>query len=201
AERAVKEAVEYTGVTRYKDTAIELLSGGEQQRVFVAQALAQEAPILLLDEPTNHLDIAHQQQLLDTIRKHAIEKGVTVVSVFHDINLASLYCDRLLLMEKGRIATIGDPKDVIQETIIGTVYNARVKTQPHPELPKPQMTLLPDTMEEEKPFTVDKQHFTVSSDHVSLKVDQPLKTISSAVTNPGLGWYLAFVNRHVDANY
>ncbi|MDN4606043.1 adenosylcobinamide amidohydrolase [Sporosarcina highlanderae] len=200
-ERAVNEALAYTGVTRYSDTPIELLSGGEQQRVFVAQALAQEAPILLLDEPTNHLDIAHQQQLLDTIRKQKNEKGVTVVSVFHDINLASLYCDRLLLMENGRIATIGDPKDVIQETTIGTVYNARVKTQPHPELPKPQMTLLPDTKEEEKPFTVNKQQFTVSADHVSFKVDQPLKTISSAVTNPGMGWYRAFVNRHVDANY
>src|SRR5690606_33199285 len=128
AERAVKEAVEYTGVTRYKDTAIELLSGGEQQRVFVAQALAQEAPILLLDEPTNHLDIAHQQQLLDTIRNHAVEKGVTVISVFHDVNLASLYCDRLLLMEKGEIAIMGEPQDVIREATIGKVYNARVKT-------------------------------------------------------------------------
>ena len=200
-ERAVTEALEYTGVTRYKDKPIELLSGGEQQRVFVAQALAQEAPILLLDEPTNHLDIAHQQQLLDTIRKQKSEKGVTVISVFHDINLASLYCDRLLLMEKGQVATIGDPKDVIQEATIGTVYNARVKTQPHPELPKPQMTLLPDTMEERKQFTVNKQHFAISADHVSFKVDQPLKTISSAVTNPGMGWFRAFVNRHVDANY
>ena len=200
-ERAVTEALAYTGVTRYKDTAIELLSGGEQQRVFVAQALAQEAPILLLDEPTNHLDIAHQQQLLDTIRKHASEKGVTVISVFHDVNLASLYCDRLLLMEKGEIATIGEPQDVIREATISKVYNARVKTQPHPELPKPQMTLLPDTLEERKPFTINKGNFTVTSDHVSLKVAKPLKTLSSAVVNAGMGWYRAFVNRHVDANY
>ena len=92
-----------TAITRYEKQPIELLSGGEQQRVFVAQALAQEAPILLLDEPTNHLDIAHQQQLLDTIRKQAVDKGLTVISVFHDINLASLYCDRLLLMDNGRI--------------------------------------------------------------------------------------------------
>ena len=158
------EALAYTGVTRYKDKAIELLSGGEQQRVFVAQALAQAAPILLLDEPTNHLDIAHQQQLLDTIRKHAVEKGVTVISVFHDVNLASLYCDRLLLMEKGEIAMIGDPQDVIRETTIGDVYKARVKTQPHPELPKPQMTLLPQKIEESKPFTVNKGHFTVTAE-------------------------------------
>ena len=102
-ERAVIEAMKSTAITRYEKQSIELLSGGEQQRVFVAQALAQEAPILLLDEPTNHLDIAHQQQLLDTIRKQAVEKGLTVISVFHDINLASLYCDRLLLMDKGEI--------------------------------------------------------------------------------------------------
>lgn len=200
-ERAVTEALAYTGITRYKDTAIELLSGGEQQRVFVAQALAQEAPILLLDEPTNHLDIAHQQQLLDTIRKHAVEKGVTVISVFHDVNLASLYCDRLLLMEKGEIARVGEPQDVIREKMIGKVYNARVKTQPHPELPKPQMTLLPEKTEESEPFIVNKEHFTVSAEHVSLQVDQPLKTVSSAVVNAGLGWYRAFINRHVDASY
>lgn len=200
-ERAVTEAMDYTGITRYKDTAIELLSGGEQQRVFVAQALAQEAPILLLDEPTNHLDIAHQQQLLDTIRKHAVEKGVTVISVFHDVNLASLYCDRLLLMEKGGIAMIGEPQDVIREATIGKVYNARVKTQPHPELPKPQMTLLPEKTEESKPFIVNKGHFCVTPERVSFQVNQPLKTVSSAVVNAGLGWYRAFVNRHVDANY
>ncbi|MCM3744216.1 adenosylcobinamide amidohydrolase [Sporosarcina luteola] len=200
-ERAVTEALAYTGITRYKDTAIELLSGGEQQRVFVAQALAQEAPILLLDEPTNHLDIAHQQQLLDTIRNHAVEKGVTVISVFHDVNLASLYCDRLLLMEQGEIAIIGEPQDVIRETMIGKVYNARVKTQPHPELPKPQMTLLPEKSEESEPFIVNKEHFTVSAERVSLQVNQPLKTVSSAVVNAGLGWYRAFVNRHVDENY
>lgn len=200
-ERAVQEAMAYTGVTKYEHTAIEILSGGEQQRVFVAQALAQEAPILLLDEPTNHLDIAHQQQLLDTVRSHAVEKGVTVVSVFHDINLASLYCDRLLLMEKGRIAMIGSPLDVVKDSMISGVYEARVKTQPHPELPKPQMTLLPDTMEEMKPFIVTKEQFQVSSKHVSLAADQPLKTLSSAVHNAGMGWYRAFVNRHVDANY
>ncbi|WP_432363603.1 adenosylcobinamide amidohydrolase [Sporosarcina sp. UB5] len=200
-ERAVNEALAYTGVTRYKDTAIELLSGGEQQRVFVAQALAQVAPILLLDEPTNHLDIAHQQQLLDTIRNHAVEKGITVISVFHDVNLASLYCDRLLLMEKGEIAMIGDPQNVIREATIGNVYKARVKTQPHPELPKPQMTLLPQKIEESNPFTVNKEHFTVTAERVSLQVNQPLKTVSSAVVNAGLGWYRAFVNRHVDENY
>lgn len=200
-ERAVSEALELTAMTRYKDTAIELLSGGEQQRVFVAQALAQEAPILLLDEPTNHLDIAHQQQLLDTIRKQAIDKDLTVVSVFHDINLAAMYCDRLLLMNNGHIASIGVPQDVVKEASIHEVYKARIKTQPHPELPKPQITLLPDTKQEFDSFTVTKEDFAVSSNYVSLTATSPLKTLSSAVHNPGMGWYRSFVNRHVDANY
>ena len=96
-EAAVVEAMKLTGMERYEHQMLDLLSGGEQQRVFVAQALAQQAPILLLDEPTNHLDIAHQKQLLDTIKTQAIEKGITIISIFHDINLASLYCDRLLI--------------------------------------------------------------------------------------------------------
>ena len=72
-EQAVKKAMQLTGIEEYEHQLLELMSGGEQQRVFVAQALAQQAPILLLDEPTNHLDIAHQKQLLDTIKNQAIE--------------------------------------------------------------------------------------------------------------------------------
>ncbi|MER2088510.1 MAG: adenosylcobinamide amidohydrolase [Sporosarcina sp.] len=200
-ERAVTEAMSNMAITRYAKNSIELLSGGEQQRVFVAQALAQEAPILLLDEPTNHLDIAHQQQLLDTIRKQAVDKGLTVISVFHDINLASLYCDRLLLMNKGQIAKIGAPQDVVKEEAIQAVYGARVKSQPHPELAKPQITLLPDLKAEMIPFKVGKEDFSVSSHYVSLQTESPLKTLSSAVHNAGSGWYRSFVNRHVDADY
>ena len=200
-ERAVTEAMKNTAISRYEDQSIELLSGGEQQRVFVAQALAQEAPILLLDEPTNHLDIAHQQQLLDTIRKQAVDKGLTVITVFHDINLASLYCDRLLLLDKGQISKIGLPQDVVKEEAIKTVYQARIKTQPHPEMPKPQITLLPDTKDEMQVAVVTKEDFSVSAEFVALHTKIPLKTLSSAVHNAGMGWYRTFVNRHVDSNY
>lgn len=114
-EFAIKEAMRLTAVDKYDKHLLELLSGGEQQRVFVAQALAQQAPILLLDEPTNHLDIAHQKQLLDTIKTQAIENDITIISIFHDINLASLYCDRLLLMDQGRIKVIGEPQEVVKK--------------------------------------------------------------------------------------
>ena len=200
-ERAVTEAMKSTAIIRYEKQSIELLSGGEQQRVFVAQALAQEAPVLLLDEPTNHLDIAHQQQLLDTIRNQAVDKGLTVISVFHDINLASLYCDRLLLLDEGRISKIGLPQDVVKEQAIERVYKARIKTQPHPEMAKPQITLLPDTRNEMQRDLVTREDFSVSSEFVALRTKSPLKTLSSAVHNAGMGWYKTFVNRHVDSSY
>lgn len=200
-ERAVTASMKDTAVMQYENQLIEMLSGGEQQRVFVAQALAQEAPILLLDEPTNHLDIAHQQQLLDSIRQQAIDKGLTILSVFHDINLASLYCDRLLLLDKGEIANIGTPQEVVKEASIGKVYKARVKTGPHPELPKPQLTLLSTTQEKDTEFVVTKEDFSISPEYVVFNAKRPLKTISSAVHNAGTGWYRTFINRHVKGDY
>lgn len=132
-----------TGIKRYEHTPMEFLSGGEQQRVFVAQALAQTAEILLLDEPTNHLDIAHQRQILDMVRKEAVECGLTVVMVLHDMNLASLYCDELLLMESGQMRAFGAPHEVLIASQIEEIYQARVATYAHPEIPKPQITMMP----------------------------------------------------------
>ncbi|MET3575750.1 adenosylcobinamide amidohydrolase [Bhargavaea ullalensis] len=200
-ERAVADAMDKMGVTRYRDTQIEFMSGGERQRVFVAQALAQEAPVLLLDEPTNHLDIAHQQQLLDTIRLQATENGLTVVSVFHDINLASLYCDRLLLLDRGEVAAIGTPDAVVDEAKINAVYSARVKAGMHPEIPKPQITLLPGEGPPERKRAVKKEDIKVSGQFVHLDAEVPVKAISSAVHQAGAGWFRHFVNRHVDAGY
>lgn len=200
-EVAVKEAMKLTAMEVYEHQLLDLLSGGEQQRVFVAQALAQQAPILLLDEPTNHLDIAHQKQLLDTIKTQTIEKGITVISVFHDINLASLYCDRLLLMEQGEIKAIGEPHEVVKKNQIETVYQARVSTNPHPELPKPQITILPDVNEKIVNDQITTENFQVTDELVVFQAEKQLRTWSSAVINAGSGWYRSFVNRRVDAQY
>lgn len=200
-EHAVLSAMEKMDVLKYRDTEIEFMSGGERQRVFVAQALAQEAPVLLLDEPTNHLDIAHQQQLLDTIRRQATENGLTVVSVFHDINLASLYCDRLLLMDGGQVAAIGTPDEVVDDRSIQEVYGARVRAGMHPEIPKPQITLLPDKEPVNGTRMIRKSDFSVSGEFVHLDSGIPLKTVSSAVFQAGSGWFRHFLNRKVDVNY
>ncbi|MEI4768943.1 adenosylcobinamide amidohydrolase [Psychrobacillus sp. FJAT-51614] len=200
-EEAVMEAMKLTAMEVYEHQSLDLLSGGEQQRVFVAQALAQQAPILLLDEPTNHLDIAHQKQLLDTIKTQTIEKGITIISVFHDINLASLYCDRLLLMERGEIKAIGEPHEVVKKNQIETVYQARVSTNPHPERPKPQITILPDVKEKIVDDLITTENFQVSEELVVFRAEKQLKTWSSAVINAGSGWYRSFVNRRVDTHY
>lgn len=200
-ETAVVEAMKLTGISQYENTSLDQLSGGEQQRVFVAQALAQQAPLLLLDEPTNHLDIAHQTQLLDTIKKQCIEHDMTVISVFHDINLASIYCDRLLLMENGTIKHLGEPHAVIKEQQIQNVYKARVSTHPHPEQPKPQITLMPTVQNYPTNVLINKIHFTITDQFVLLQTEQPLKTVSSAVVNAGSGWYRTFINRCVPRTY
>lgn len=201
-EEAVTAAIEATGINRYENVDMGQLSGGEQQRVFIAQALAQQSELLILDEPTNHLDIAHQKQILDLIRQQVADLHLTVLSVFHDINLASLYCDELILLEDGELRMFGKPHEVVMQSEIQRVYEADVSTYAHPEVPKPQITMMPNQMEmEERSFKVTKADFNISSQYVELAVRQPLKTISSAVHNAGLGWYDTFINRVVPGDY
>ncbi|ANU27437.1 adenosylcobinamide amidohydrolase [Planococcus versutus] len=200
-ERAVLEAMSLMDIRHYEKTQIDQMSGGEQQRVFVAQALAQDAGILLLDEPTNHLDINHQKELLDTIKKQAIEKELTIVSIFHDINLASMYCDQLLLLDKGSVVRIGEPHEVVREKDIKSVYKTRISNHPHPELPKPQITLLPGVKNKIATHQICAEDFEISNGMVLYRSATPLKTVSSAVVNAGSGWFRNFMNRHVDASY
>ncbi|WP_102693132.1 adenosylcobinamide amidohydrolase [Rummeliibacillus pycnus] len=201
-EEAVTIAMEQTKIVRYKDQYLEFLSGGEQQRTFVAQALAQRADLLLLDEPTNHLDIEHQRKLMDMIRCMVVHNGLTVISIFHDINLASLYCDQLILLENGQIRSMGEPHQVLKEKHIMEVYHTKVSSYPHPVLPKPQVTLIPELQEERQIASkITAQQIKIRDEFVELQTSFPLKTVSSAVHNGGIGWFQTFINRAVNANY
>ena len=102
------------------------LSGGEKQRVVVARALAQEAPIVLLDEPTAALDIGHQQQALDLLDVLRQESGLTLVAAMHDLTLAAQYADRMLLLDGGRVVADGAPVDVLTEAMIAEHYGAAI---------------------------------------------------------------------------
>lgn len=200
-EDIIQEVMRQTGVHVYENDAIDELSGGERQRVFLAQALAQDPEILLLDEPTNHLDLAYQKELLDVLKSWTRQKNLTVISIFHDLNLAGLYCDRLLLLQEGKLKICDTPNKVIKKTRIEEVYHASIEEYPHPHVPKPQMMLVPELNESDEKFKVDETLLHFTNEKITLKALEPLRTMSSGVTGSGFGWHSLFVNRYVDKNY
>ena len=117
------------------------VSGGERQRAVIARALAQEPEILLLDEPTAFLDLHHQLDIARIIRRLNRERGLTVVLVSHDLNLASQYCDRVLLLREGEIVTVGSPEEVIAAASLEPVYGCSVLVDQHPQSGRPRVTL------------------------------------------------------------
>lgn len=198
-EAATEQAMRQTGIAHYRDTSLDYLSGGEQQRTFIAQALAQQAEILLLDEPTNHLDLEHQRQMMDMLKAEVVARGLTVVSIFHDMNLAALYCDELLLLENGRVRAYGAPAEVLTEDEIADVYRTCVAKFAHPHLATPQMALMPNIMQPASHISLEQ--FTIREEFVHLETTSPLRTLSSALHNPGFGWFRHFLNRTVKADY
>ncbi|MEH7073207.1 adenosylcobinamide amidohydrolase [Neobacillus drentensis] len=200
-EVVVQTVMKQIGVDRFQHKNIQELSGGEQQRVFLAQALAQEPEILLLDEPTNHLDLSYQKELLDFLKQWTSEKGLTVISIFHDLNLAGLYCDRLLLLENGRINIDHIPNEVLREERIRDVYQTDIQKHPHPKVAAPQMVLLPKVKSEAVDFHLEESSLHISEEYIELTSKLPLRTMSSGVIGSGTGWHQTFVNRHVDKNY
>jgi len=118
-------ALDQTEIAHLKDRTIRALSGGEWQRVLIARALAQDTPVILLDEPTSHLDLTHQAAILSLVRELA-RSGRTVIGVFHDLNLASQYCDRLLMIRNGCIVASGTPSEVLTPERIREVYGTEV---------------------------------------------------------------------------
>ncbi len=130
ADRAIaREAMALTGVTALAGAAVGTLSGGERQRVALARALAQRPRLLVLDEPTAHLDLRHQVEAVALLRRVNRERGVTIVLVSHDLNLAAELCDRLLLLASGRVARVGAPVEVLDEPLLGEVYGCDVAVE------------------------------------------------------------------------
>ncbi len=128
-------------VSHLADRLITETSGGERQRAFIAMCLAQEPKMLLLDEPTSHLDVGHQLSMLDLIRKLNHETGMTVIAVFHNLNLAAEYCDKLLMLDRGQVEALGSPEDVLTRDLILRVYGANVLTEPNPLSSRPHIVI------------------------------------------------------------
>lgn len=141
--QVVQEKMELTETLSLAERPFPELSEGERQRVIVAMALAQEPKILLLDEPTAHLDINHQMRILELIKGLNRQEGLTVLATMHDLNLASLYFDRLILLSGGRIVAEGSPAEVLRGENIQRVFGAEVEIQGHPTCHVPQIVVLP----------------------------------------------------------
>jgi len=123
----VEHAMRLGGVTHLAERPWQTLSGGERQRVQLARALAQSPSVLMLDEPTNHLDIAHQIDLLATVR----DLEVTTVAALHDLDLAAAFCDRLVVLHQGRVVAAGTPDDVLTPALVSQVYQVDATIGPH----------------------------------------------------------------------
>lgn len=123
--RAVEEAMRVTESLQFASRAINELSSGERQRVFLAMALSQEPKILLLDEPTSHLDINYQLEIMEIIRARA-DKGLTVIMAIHDLNLAASFADKIAMLHEGKLVAVGSLQEVLTEELISLVFGVEM---------------------------------------------------------------------------
>ena len=139
----VAEAMNLVQLSQLQERHFDELSGGERQKVILAMALAQQPKLLLLDEPTLHLDISHQIEILELVRRLNTTQKLTVIAAMHDLNLAALYFDRLILLKEGRIVADGTPSQVLTEKTISEVFATTVKVEVHPSTGTPHIVVMP----------------------------------------------------------
>ena len=149
--KLVDDALKEAGISELRERRFDELSGGERQKVIMAMALAQEPRLLLLDEPTTHLDICHQVEVLELVKRLRVEQGLTVIAAMHDLNLASLYFSRLVLLKKGKVLADGLPADVLTREMLEEVFSTPVHVETHPLTGLPHIMVLPKNSGVEMP--------------------------------------------------
>ncbi len=149
-QAAVELAMAQTAVQHLADRRNAQLSGGEQQRVLLARALAQQTPVLLLDEPTSHLDLQHQANFLNLLRRLVREENLAVLIALHDLNLVSHYADRVALLVAGRLQNVGSPQEVLTAAHLQAAYQTDLQIIEHPVSKKP--LILPGLVDLENPM-------------------------------------------------
>ena len=135
----VREALKEVGMEGYEERSFLSLSGGEKQRTLVARALVQKAPLIILDEPTNHLDIGFQYQIMSILKK----QGLTVFSSVHDLNVASCYCDKIVLMKSGHIVAVGTPEEMFTPEMINKLFGVNTQVTVNSVTGKPNIVFIP----------------------------------------------------------
>jgi iron complex transport system ATP-binding protein len=153
----VEETLKALGISGMAERDVMSLSGGEMQKVIIGRCLVQEGDILLLDEATSGLDLNHSIEIMELIRKKADQEGKTVVAVLHDLNLASQYCDRIVLLKNGHLRYQGSPRDILTEEVVEEIYGIRavVKTDEYGRpfvLPRRAAPDIPETRQKETAY-------------------------------------------------
>lgn len=138
-----KQALFFTGVEELINRRMDHLSGGERQRILIAKAICQETEIILLDEPTAALDIAHQIRIMDLMEQLQQQKNITIIMVSHDLNLAAMYGNRLLLLKNGEIVSLGSPADVLTFENLEKTYGCKLLIDKNPVGKYPRVNLVP----------------------------------------------------------
>ncbi|KEY42029.1 Fe3+-hydroxamate ABC transporter ATP-binding protein FhuC [Pantoea agglomerans] len=129
----VEDAIAQVGLNAFAGRLVDSLSGGERQRAWLAMMVAQNSRCLLLDEPTSALDIAHQVEVLALIKALSQQRGLTVIAVLHDINMAARYCDHLVALRQGAMIAEGDAEAIMQAEVLGAIYGIPMGILPHPQ--------------------------------------------------------------------
>jgi iron complex transport system ATP-binding protein len=137
------QALEATHALELADRSIHELSGGEKQRVLIARALAQEPQMILFDEPTSFLDLRFKREVFQLIASLSLDRGLSIVVVSHDIDLAAQYCHRVIMLKRGSVYATGDPESVVTEKNIEAVYDCPVLVDHNPATGKPRVSLPP----------------------------------------------------------
>jgi iron complex transport system ATP-binding protein len=138
-----EQAMAFTNVAHLADRKLDELSAGERQRVLIARAICQQPRIMVLDEPTASLDPAHQVHIMDLLEKLGSDEGITVIMVSHDLNLAAMYADRLLLMKQGNVVSLGKPSEVLTFETLEKAYGCVLLVDENPLKKVPRVTLVP----------------------------------------------------------
>jgi iron complex transport system ATP-binding protein len=126
-----------TNTDVFADRLVDTLSGGERQRVWLAMLVAQDAEYLLLDEPISALDVAHQIEVLSLVRKLSRDKGLGVVVVLHDVNMAARYCDEIIALHSGQLIARGTPDQILNKTCLRDIYGIAMEVVRHPVSGRP----------------------------------------------------------------
>lgn len=143
-----EEAMAFTDILPLAHRTIDALSGGERQRVFISRAVCQQPEFILLDEPTSALDLAHQVRVMDLMERLKEERGMGVIMVSHDLNLAAMYADTLCLIHQGRIAALGPPPEVLEKRQLEAVYGCQLFVEKSPVAGTLHVTPVPERLRE-----------------------------------------------------